>query len=86
MYRQFALAAAVLLAVEIPALAKDRPVTDEEKTKVVAAMTAQGCAGGEIEFDDDGYFEVDDATCNDAKKYDLEFDSSFKLTKKKRDD
>jgi hypothetical protein len=66
-----------------PALA-GRPVTDQERTKLEDALKAQGCSGGKMEFDD-GKFEVDDATCADGKKYDLDFDKAFALTKKKLD-
>lgn len=62
-----------------------RAVTDEERTRLVAAVTAQGCSGGKMEFDD-GKFEVDDAICADGKKYDLDFDPSFRLIKKKLED
>ena len=57
--------AAFIMFVVAPALAKDRPVTDDERVKLVAAMTAQGCSGGKMEFDDDGYYEVEDAKCSD---------------------
>lgn len=63
----------------------DRPVTDAERAKLVAALQAEGCTGAEMEFDD-GMFEVDDARCADGKKYDFEFDASFNLTKKELDD
>ncbi len=62
-----------------------RTVTDEERTRLVAALTAQGCSGGKMEFDD-GKFEVDDAVCADGKKYDLDFDTSFLLIRKKIED
>ena len=78
--------AGLVFAVAPLTLAKDRPVTEDERLKLVAAVTAQGCSGGKMEFDDDGHFEVDDAKCNDGRKYDLEFDASFNLTKKKIDD
>jgi hypothetical protein len=68
------------------AWSKDRPVTDDEKVKLVAAVTAQGCSGGKMEFDDDGHYEVDEVTCNDGRKYDLKFDTAFKLINKKLDD
>jgi hypothetical protein len=35
-----------------------------------------------MEFED-GKFEVDNAVCADGKTYDLDFDSSFRLIKKK---
>lgn len=63
----------------------DRPLTDPEREKLVAALKAEGCSGGKMEFDD-GKFEVDDAQCADGKEYDLDFDLNFKLIKKKLDD
>jgi len=66
-------------------LAEDRPLTGDERTKLVAAMTAEGCSGGQMEFDD-GHYEVDDARCSDGRTYDLKFDASFKLISKERDD
>jgi hypothetical protein len=63
-----------------PALA-DRPLTEEERMKLQSVMTAQGCTGGKMEFDDGGY-EVDDARCSDDKMYDLKFDAGFNLIKK----
>lgn len=63
----------------------DRPVTDQERAQLVAALQTQGCTGGKMEFDD-GKFEVDDARCAAGKKYDLDFDTSFKQIKKKLDD
>lgn len=74
------------------AAAKDRPVTDQERPRLEAALEEAGCSGGRMEFDDDrgathpdGKFEVDDATCQDGKKYDLAFDPSFKLLSRKLD-
>ncbi len=60
----------------------DRPVTDDEQAKLVAALTAQGCTGGRLQFDDDGYYEVDDAKCNDGRTYDFKFDRSYKMIEK----
>lgn len=75
----------------LPALAKDRPVTDQERAKLVQAVKAAGCTGGEMEFDDDkatahpaGKFEVDDAMCGN-QKHDLVFDTDFKMLSKKTD-
>jgi hypothetical protein len=73
---------AVLFATGV--FAKGRPVTDDERTKLAAAVTAEGCTRGKMEFDiDDNQFEVDDARCGDGRRYDLEFDAAFKMTKKK---
>jgi len=69
------------------ALAKERPVTDEERAKLAVAIAEQGCSGGKMEFDiDDNEFEVEDAVCKDGHEYDLTFDISFKLIKKEMAD
>jgi hypothetical protein len=73
-----------LLGVLVTPAFAGRPVTDEERTKLVEALKAQGCTGGKMEFDSNK-FEVDDATCADGKKYDLDFDQAFALLKKKLD-
>lgn len=85
------IAAAIVLPATA-ALAKDRPITDQERPKLEAALKEAGCSGGKMEFDDDkataypnGKFEVDDSTCQDGKKYDLTFDPDFKLLTKKLD-
>lgn len=74
-----------------PTVAKDRPVTDQERAKLVEAVKAAGCTGGEMEFDDEkatarpaGKFEVDDAMCGN-QKHDLVFDTDFKMLSKKPD-
>jgi hypothetical protein len=60
----------------------DRPLTQEESERVQAALKEQGCSGDKMEFDDHT-FEVERATCADGKTYDLDFDNSFRLIKKK---
>ena len=92
MQRMPALLALALVVPATAALAKDRPVTDQERPKLEAALKEVGCSGGKMEFDDDkgathpnGKFEIDDSTCQDGKKYDLTFDPSFKLLTKKLD-
>jgi hypothetical protein len=76
------------LAVAVPmtdAALADRPVTEEERAKLVELLAAEGCSGGTMEFDDDEY-EVDDAECADGHKWDFEFDRNFKLIEKERED
>ena len=82
--RRLLFALAVTALMTGPASA-DRPVTDEERAKLTALLDAEGCTGGEMEFDD-GKFEVDDARCADGREWDFEFDRNFKLIKKDRDD
>jgi hypothetical protein len=72
---------ALLVLGVAPALA-GRAVTDDERAKLVSAISAQGCSGGKMEFDG-GKYEVDDVRCNDGKIYDLDFNRSFELLKKK---
>jgi len=82
--RQLLAVFAVMAIIAPPAYA-DRDVTAEERAKLVEALAAEGCSGGEMEFDD-GKFEVDDAHCADGKEYDIDFDRAFKLIKKELDD
>jgi peptidase YpeB-like protein len=76
---------AILALSVLPALA-DRPVTEDERARLVAAVQAEGCSGGKFEMDeDDQQFEVDDAACADGRKYDLKFDMQMKLKRKNLD-
>ena len=83
---RFLASTAILIAITVPAKA-DRPVTEPERVKLQGPVTAQGCSGGKMEWDeDDRQFEVDDATCNnDGRKYDLKFDPEYKLIRKNLD-
>jgi hypothetical protein len=77
---------ALLAAVTFPAKA-DRPVTEAERAQLAPAVAAQGCSGGKMEWDeDDREFEVDDAQCNDGRKYDLKFNADYTFKSKKLDD
>jgi hypothetical protein len=82
---QLLISAVLLLLSWPPALADDRPLRDDERAKLAAALSAEGCTGGTMELDD-GHYEVEDARCSDGHKYDLTFDASFKLIEKERDD
>lgn len=79
------LAALVFVTCAATAAIADRPVNEEERVKIAAALVAVGCKPGEIEFDD-GKFEVDDARCDDGLKYEIDLDTSLKIIKKERDD
>ena len=63
----------------------DRRLTREEKSSIRSAMKDAQCSGGKMEFDD-GKFEVDNAKCQDGKRYDLTFDRNFKMTSKELED
>jgi len=73
-----------LMALVVPALA-DRPVTEDERAKLVAAVTAAGCSGGKLEWDQgDQEFDVGNAMC-DGRKHDLKFNPDYSLKSKKSD-
>ena len=62
-----------------------KPASLEEITKVVDALRAAGCTAlRELEVDEDGY-EVDGATCNDGKSYDMKLDRNFTVVSKRKD-
>lgn len=84
-FRTMMLAVFCLLVAPDWARADDRPLNDDERVKLDAAMQAAGCSGGSAEADDDSY-DVDDARCADGRKYDLTFDKSFNLIGKDADD
>jgi hypothetical protein len=72
---------ALLIVVASPAKA-DRPVTEAERVRLLAALAAEGCTGGKMEWmKNDREFEVDDARCADGREYDLKFDANFRLIK-----
>lgn len=84
---RLALTCAVLALSTLPALAdNDRPVTDAEHVKIEEVMKAQSCSGGYWKFDDDGYFDIDNARCADGRVYDLKFTKDYQLMSKKLDD
>ena len=83
-HRLLVLAALAPLAIA-PIVANARPLTDDERAKLAAAVKAEGCEGGRFEYDD-GAFEVDEARCSDGRTYDLEFDAQFRLTGKDLED
>ncbi|MEP9347616.1 PepSY domain-containing protein [Xanthobacter sp. KR7-225] len=83
--RRFPLVLAFALVAAGAARAQDRPVTDDERAKVTAALSAHACQPGSIEMDD-GLFEVDDAVCADGKRYDFKFKADMTLIEKTRED
>ncbi len=73
----FALAGMLVAA---PAFAW-RDVTPQERASIETALTAQGCSGGEMKFDDDDKtFEIDDARCN-GRKTDIYLNQAFQVVR-----
>lgn len=80
----FLLSGSLVLA---PSLAfADRAPTSDELTKIESVLKSAGfTAWDEIELEDSGKWEVDDAVGADGKKYDLKLDQSFNIIEKKLD-
>jgi hypothetical protein len=82
-----ALALGLGAIIATPAFADDdRPPTAEERTKIEAALKAEGfTAWKEIEFDDNRW-EIDNATHTDGKVYDVYLRKDMSLVFKTLDD
>ena len=64
----------------------DRDATQQERAKVVDALSAQGCPNvDEVELDGK-YFEAEDVICDDGLKYEIFLDQEMNIIKKKLDD
>jgi hypothetical protein len=64
----------------------DRQVTAEEQGQIAAALRAQNCEGGTMKFDDeDQYFKIEGARCEQGRIYELKFDESFAMLEKSLD-
>lgn len=83
---RLATVAAALMFSFSPALADDRPPTLEEREAIQAVLIAEGFTSwSEIEWDDDGYWEVDDAIGPDGHEYDLKLDAGLTIIERERD-
>lgn len=73
------LAIAALAFAAAPALADDKP-SDDEVSKIKAAVAAWGCDGGtfEKETEGSGVYEAEDVKCKDGQ-YDFRLDKDFKV-------
>ena len=72
--------AAALVALLPAAAFADRPPTPEERTAIEAVLKGAGYTSWEeIELDDDGHWEVDDAVGANGKDYDLKLDRSYRI-------
>ncbi len=81
-----AVAAALALYAANPAHA-DRDPTPEERTAVESQLRSLGFTSWEkIEWDDDGYWEIDDAVGTDGKEYDVHLaPDTFEVLKQELD-
>lgn len=79
-----ACAAALLLSATGAVADVEQKASKEEETKVKAAIAAIGCEADEIEKEDSGLFEIDDAKCK-IGQYDIKLDKDFHITSMTRD-
>ncbi|TLG77888.1 PepSY domain-containing protein [Methylocystis sp. B8] len=56
-------------------------LTRQEKSSLRTAMKDAQCSGGRMESRK-GNFEIDNARCQNGRRYDLTFDQNFKLMNK----
>ncbi len=78
--------AAAMAAAPLSAALADRDATPEERAAIEEVLRAEGfTAWDDIEWDDDGYFEVDDAIGPDGREYDLRLDTSYVIIERDPD-
>ncbi|MGH1418013.1 MAG: PepSY domain-containing protein [Hyphomicrobiaceae bacterium] len=84
--RKMALALALSICTTTAAFADSKP-SDDEIAKINEAISVLGCSGGEIEKEDEasGYYEVDDAKCQDGMQFDIKLDEKFRIIDLSRD-
>ena len=81
----FRISLLVLLLLAGCSKVRGEPASLDDITKVVEALRAAGCtAVREIDVDADG-FEVEGATCEDGKSYDVKLDKKFAVVSKRKD-
>lgn len=79
------LSTTVALAAMAPALA-DRDPTPEERTRIEAVLREEGFTRWEdIELEDEGHWEVDDAVGADGREYDLHLDTNLTIIRRDPD-
>ena len=56
-------------------------LTSDQSTRLLAALDAQGCVGGNVNVGESG-FEIVGARCGGGRTYDLVFDHDYKMLSK----
>lgn len=80
-----AMASALVLASAAGAVA-DRDPTPEERASIEEVLRAEGFTRwDDIEWDDDGYWEVDDAVGADGREYYLKLDANLAIIEREAD-
>ncbi len=80
------LSLAAAIGVPFSAALADRDPTPEERTQIERVLRTEGFSRwDEIEFEDAGHWEVDDAVAADGRKYDLKLNATFAIIERKLD-
>ncbi|SDN42025.1 Peptidase propeptide and YPEB domain-containing protein [Lutimaribacter pacificus] len=75
-----------MMAAPVAAWADDRPANAQERAAIEEVLRAAGyTAWDEIEWDDDNYWEVDDARGADNREYELKLDKDLTIISTKPD-
>jgi len=79
------LSTTLVLATLAPALA-DRQPTPEERTRIEAVLRQEGFTRwGDIELENEGHWEVDDAVAADGREYDLHLGADLNVLRRDPD-
>lgn len=80
------LAVAAACLAPVAASAADRKPTANELASIEQVLRAEGFVSwDDIEWDDDGYWEVDDAKTSTGQEYDLKLDQTFNVIERDED-
>ncbi len=72
--------AGAFAALPLTAALADRDPSPEERQIIADVLRSQGFTGwGDVEWDDDGYWEVDEAQAPDGSTEDLQLDQAFMI-------
>lgn len=77
---------AALIAAPASVLADDRPANAQERAAIEEVLRAAGYTSwDEIEWDDDNYWEVDDARGADNREFEVKLDKDLTIISTKPD-
>lgn len=75
-----------MMAAPVAAWADDRPANAQERAAIEEVLRAAGyTAWDEIEWDDDNYWEVDDARGADNREFEVKLDKDLTIISTKPD-
>jgi Peptidase propeptide and YPEB domain len=70
----------------VASFAGDREPTADERASIEAVLQGEGFVKwDEIEWDDDGYWKIDDAETADGQDFDVRLDQTFNVIEREKD-